>query len=168
MKIASFELEVYEVVNQFSPASRQGWYVGVAPIRAVSGARGKQVKRTLGFNSTFREVYSRQIDPKHDRFHLSRSRLVHILLTVSPFLLVSAVAYYFVQPFGLWLSAACGAFLALWQVIFYGYARAVDEHLIEVTHFYSRRYLIFIGTFGLILIAWVSWRLWVMAPGPQS
>ena len=36
MKIASFEPGVYEVVNQFSPASRQGWYVGMAPIRAVS------------------------------------------------------------------------------------------------------------------------------------
>ncbi len=64
------------------------------------------------------------------------------------------VAYYFVQPFGLWLSVACGALLTLRQVIFYGYARARDDHLLEVTRFYSRRHLIFIGIFGLILIAW--------------
>lgn len=123
------------------------------------------MKWTFGFNNTFREVYSRQIDPRQDRFHLSRSRLVHILLTVSPFLLVSAVAYYFRQPFGVWFSAAFGAFLALWQVIFYGYARTGDEHVLEITHIYSRRYLIFIGTFWFILIALVSWRLWVLAPG---
>jgi hypothetical protein len=133
----------------------------------MSAPGEKQVKWTFGFDNTFREVYSRQIDPTQDRFHLSRSRLVHILLTVSPFLLVSAVAYYFVQPFGVWFSAACGAFLALWQVIFYGYARAGDEHVLEVTNFYSRRYLIFVGTFWLVLIALVSWRLWALAPGHQ-
>jgi hypothetical protein len=126
------------------------------------------VKWTFGFDNTYREVYSRQIDPMRERFHLSRSTLIHVLLTVSPFLLVSAVAYYFEQTFGVWFSAACGAFLALWQVIFCGYARAGDEHVLEVTNFYSRRYLIFVGTFWLILIALVSWRLWVLAPGRQS
>jgi hypothetical protein len=123
------------------------------------------MKSGARFDDTRREVYSREIDPKKSTFHLSRRRQLWIALTVSPLLLLTILAYWLEQPFGLWFSAAMAAMLGGWQVLFYGFARARDERALDVTNFYPRGYLVFIFTVLAALIAFVTWRLWVQFPG---
>jgi hypothetical protein len=119
------------------------------------------------FGNMRRQVYSREIDVASSEFHLSRRRLVRIVLTASPLFMLSGLAYYFEQPFGMWFSAAIALFVILWQIVFYGYERPGDERAIDVTNIYPRPYLIGIGIFWLGLIAFVAWRLWVQFPGHQ-
>lgn len=119
----------------------------------------------FSFDRTYREVLSREIDFKKSKFNISRRTLIRISLWSLPLLLVATAGYYFEQyvPMGMAIFAA--VFIALWQILFYGFSPNLkdDERVIEVTNHYSKGTLIFFACFWTMLIVGVSVALYLKA-----
>jgi hypothetical protein len=116
------------------------------------------------FDNTAGQVADGETDPRKTKFHLSRSLLLRIgVVTILPMLLLSALAYYLEQYFGMALAIGWFGFAALWQALAYGYGLSSEKEL-AATNYYPHVYLIFGLTCLFGMVGFIAWRLWERFP----
>jgi hypothetical protein len=116
-------------------------------------------------DNTKRSAFSREIDLKSSRFHLSRHEFLRIILGSSAMLSMAGLAFYFEQYAVMWIAIAWAVAVGLWQLAFYGYmSNPKDKKSLAVTNFYSKGTLIFLASFWTVLIVGVAIALYFKLP----
>ena len=115
-------------------------------------------------DATSRQVFSKTIDLRTAKFSLAAPVRRRIILNCLAYVPLSALCLYIGH---LWIGLmvlALAAFVVVWQVVGYGFGMVTPERL-AITHFYSRKSLIFIGCFWLLLLCAVGILMYRNAAG---
>lgn len=115
-------------------------------------------------DATFRQVFSTTIDPGTAKFSLAAPVRRRIILNGLAYVPLSALCLYVGHPWIGLMVLALAAFVVVWQVVGYGFGMVTPEQL-AITHFYSRRYLIFVAGFWLLLLCVVGILMYRNAAG---
>jgi hypothetical protein len=120
---------------------------------------------TFRFDATKRQVYSETLDPARAKFHLSASLWRRVLLDGAAFVPLILLAVYFENYVIGAMAAVFGVFVVLWQIAAFGYSRDRNlEKELAATNFYSKKVLIFVGCFWLVLIGVICVILYLRFP----
>lgn len=123
-----------------------------------------KLRKRFEFDNTQREVFRREIDFEHAKFHLSPRVTARIALGASPLLLMALAALYFEQPHMFWFSLVFAAGIVGWQVLVFGFSGESSISELKATHFYSKGTLIFMAVFWSVLIISVAIALYLKFP----
>ena len=115
-------------------------------------------------DTTFRQVFSKTIDLKTAKFSLAAQVRRRIILSSLAFVPLIALCVYVGHPWVGVMAAWIGLFLVVWQVAGFGFGMVTPEKL-AITHFYSKKQLIFVGCFWLLLFCVVAFLMYRKATG---
>jgi len=115
-------------------------------------------------DSTFRPVCNKTIDLRTAKFSLAAPVRRRSILNCLAYVPLGALCVYVGHPWIGLMVLALGAFVLVWQVVGYGFGMVSPERL-AITRFYSKKYLIFVGCFWLILLSVVGILMYRNAAG---
>ena len=115
-------------------------------------------------DTTVRQVFSNTIDLKTAKFFLAAPVRRRVILSSLAFVPLIALCVFVGHPWmGVMVAWLC-IFQGVWQVVAYGFGMITPEKL-AITHFYSKKYLIFVGCFWLLLFCVVAFLMYRKAAG---